>query len=241
MSTRPSNSKLIEMIVIAQSKAHLFEKENQMALLKASVNLLSTIDSSLKTMFTSHQPIRLEALRAQYAGCTQCPLGTQGRTQVVFGTGPENASIMLVGEAPGHDEDLKGIPFIGRSGKLLRQILSECRLSPEEIYITNSAKCRPPENRTPTPYERTTCSHLILLKEIHCIRPQVICTIGATATATFLDATLPFSSLRGKIIQTEYFAIMPTYHPAYLLRNRSAVEIVKNDFLALKAFLMRKL
>jgi DNA polymerase len=182
----------------------------------------------------------LEILRAQYAGCTQCPLGTQGRTQVVFGVGPANASIMLVGEAPGQDEDIKGIPFIGRSGRLLRQILSECGFPPEEIYITNSAKCRPPENRTPTPYERAACSHLILLKEIHSIRPQVICTIGVTATATFLDTAAPFSSLRGKIIQTEYFAIMPTYHPAYLLRNRSAIDIVKNDFLALKAFLEPK-
>jgi DNA polymerase len=200
--------------------------------------LPSHFQKSLAAAFSAHQDITLELLKKQYAGCTLCPLATQGRTQVVFGSGASNASLMLIGEAPGHDEDAKGMPFVGRSGKLLRSILDDCGFSPHDIFISNTTKCRPPANRPPTIEEKTICSQAILVKEIAAIRPRIICTVGATATTTFLDTNKTISSLRGQILQTEYFAIMPTYHPSYLLRNRAAIETVKNDFLRIKSFLV---
>jgi uracil-DNA glycosylase family 4 len=202
--------------------------------------LIPSIAQQLKTLYAQTTPQSLASLKQQYTGCTQCPLATQGRSQVVFGSGSEYAQILFIGEAPGKEEDQQGLPFIGRSGKLLRNLLAELAFDPAAFYISNTTKCRPPLNRPPTPNERSTCSSLLLMKEIAAIKPRVICTLGAVATTLFLDSSNSISQQRGKIIQTEYFAIMPTYHPSYLLRNRQAIESVKNDFMQLKSFLTPK-
>ena len=183
---------------------------------------------------------RLAALREQYNRCTQCPLATQGRTRVVFGAGPATATLMIIGEAPGRDEDSQGAPFVGRSGKLLTSMLASAGIDRSTIYISNVAKCRPPENRPPTPEESTTCMSHLLLKEIAIIKPDVICTLGATATSIFFDIKKGVSSKRGQFTQTEYFMIMPTYHPSYILRSRSSAATVIDDFLKIRAFLEAK-
>ncbi|MEI7580172.1 MAG: uracil-DNA glycosylase [bacterium] len=202
-----------------------------------TLRLNPALATQLKDLYAQNSPQSLASLKKQYTACTQCPLAIQGRTQVVFGVGPENAQLFFIGEAPGKDEDEQGTPFIGRSGRLLRTILTEIGCDPAHVYISNTTKCRPPLNRPPTAEERNTCSSLILLKEIAYLKPRAICTLGATATTLFFPSSPPISQLRGQITQTEYFAIMPTYHPSYLLRNRQAINTVKNDIMRLKAFL----
>lgn len=201
------------------------------------IPLPADFHKSLKAAFALNAYTSLEAIKAHYAGCMRCPLATSGRTQVVFGSGNPHGPILFIGEAPGKDEDEQGAPFVGRSGKLLRTIIADAGITTADFFISNTTKCRPPENRPPTVNEKTTCTTAILVKEIALIRPQLICTLGATATSTFLDTQKSISSLRGQIVQTEYFAIMPTYHPSYLLRNRSAIDTVKNDFMQIRSFL----
>lgn len=179
---------------------------------------------------------QLAALRAQYTGCMKCPLATQGRAQVVFGTGNPDADLMFVGEGPGRDEDRLGEPFVGRAGKLLTSIISAMGLSREnDVYISNTVKCRPPKNRDPLPAESKTCIDNILLQELAIIKPKIVCTLGATATRALLGDDITISETRGKFIQTEYFHVIPTYHPAYLLRSPSAKKIVWEDMKAVMA------
>lgn len=173
---------------------------------------------------------RLDTLRQKYAGCMKCPLATQGRAQVVFGVGNPDAGLMFVGEGPGRDEDREGAPFVGRAGKLLTSIITAMGLSREnDVYISNTVKCRPPQNRTPLPHESKTCIDSILLEELAIIQPKIVCTLGATATRALLGDETRISDTRGQFIQTEYFEVLPTYHPAYLLRNPSAKKIVWDD------------
>jgi len=209
--------------------------------------LKSEVAERLKQLFSQQHEYqdappqeRLQRLYEYYKNCQRCPLGFQGRTQVVFGEGCPTATAMFVGEAPGREEDLLGRPFVGRSGRLLTSMMDALGLTRDKVYIANTARCRPPENRQPLPNESGTCISHLLLREISIIRPRIICTLGATATNAFLAHTGSLSSLRGKIIQTEYFAIMPTYHPAYLLRNPPAKDTVNADFMRLIAFLEAK-
>jgi len=180
---------------------------------------------------TDDPAVALTQLKQQYAGCRQCPLATQGRSQVVFGTGPATASIMIIGEAPGRDEDAQGAPFVGRSGQLLTSLLKRAGIERSSVYISNIAKCRPPENRPPTRQESVTCSSLILFREIALIRPRIICTLGATATKAFIMSNETISALRGQLIETDFFTVLPTYHPSYILRNRAAGDTVVADLL----------
>jgi len=210
-----------------------------------SISLKKEVSDRLGVLFNSENPHKLESpemrlarLRAHYAACTQCPLGTMGRSKVVFGEGVPNARLMLIGEGPGRDEDIQGRPFVGRSGKLLTKMLAELGLTREKnIFIANTVRCRPPENRQPTLDESRTCTSLILLREISIVRPTIVCTLGATATNALLDASHGISALRGRLIETPFFTLMPTYHPAYLLRSPSAAGVVKEDFLKLLHFL----
>lgn len=171
----------------------------------------------------------LENLFRPFINCTACPLGTQGRTQVVFGDGNANADLMFVGEGPGRDEDKQGKPFVGRAGQLLTKIIEAMGLDRSEVYISNVVKCRPPQNRTPLPIESQTCTSLLLFKEIEIIKPRVICTLGATATSALLSATSYLSKVRGQFHEANDILILPTYHPAYLLRNPEAKKIVWAD------------
>ena len=172
---------------------------------------------------------QLDYLRNSYKDCQACPLAQQGRFQVVFGSGNENARLMFIGEAPGADEDKKGFPFVGRAGQLLDKIIVAMKLSREEVFISNVVKCRPPQNRTPLPNEASICSGRILFKEIAIIEPEIICTLGAPAMRTLLGAEMMISKARGSFFSYKNIPVLPTYHPAYLLRNPSAKAIVWQD------------
>lgn len=172
---------------------------------------------------------QLNALKEKYRGCMRCPLATQGRKQVVFGTGNPQATLMFVGEGPGRDEDIQGAPFVGRAGQLLTKIIEAMGLNRTDVYISNVVKCRPPENRAPLPDESTTCSSILLLKEIEIIQPLIICTLGATATALLLGADTKISKARGLFHSFKGRLVLPTYHPAYLLRNPAEKKVVWED------------
>lgn len=159
----------------------------------------------------------LPELKHQVSACENCTL-SQTRTQIVFGSGHLNADLMFVGEAPGKDEDLSGEPFVGRSGKLLTKMIEAMGLSRDEIFIANILKCRPPENRNPSPFEIEQCSPY-LKQQIALIKPKVICALGSFAAHTLLKSDVPISQLRGKVYTYENVALIPTFHPAYLLRN----------------------
>ena len=172
----------------------------------------------------------LETLHKKYKNCRECTLGLTGvSSQVVFGTGSPHAKFMFIGEAPGRDEDLLGIPFVGRSGQLLTWIIQEMGFSRDEVYITNINKRRPPGNRTPTLQEREKCKTLILLKEIEIIQPKIICTLGSAATKGLLGDEVQISKTRGQFFHYKDCLVMPTFHPAYLLRNPAVKQEVLED------------
>jgi len=159
--------------------------------------------------------------------CTNCGL-VNGCKQPIEGEGNLHAKVMVVGEAPGKSEDLHGRPFIGKSGKLLNEILEEAGLSREEVYITNIVKCRPPGNRNPEPEEVDACfPHLHA--QIELIKPTVIIALGAFAARVLTEREEPISSIRGKAFGVTDFVVVPTFHPAYILRNRNKRELLVKD------------
>ena len=159
--------------------------------------------------------------------CVRCRLSAT-RTQVVFGTGNPTADLMFVGEGPGRDEDLQGVPFVGRAGQLLTDIIKAMKLSREEVYIANVVKCRPPDNRNPEPDEMEACSPW-LDRQIALIRPKVIVTLGRFAAQGILGKPVAISTVRGEWQSARGVRVMPTYHPAYLLRNPAAKKDVWSD------------
>jgi uracil-DNA glycosylase family 4 len=184
----------------------------------------------------------LEALRAHIGDCTRCRL-SQGRTHLVFGVGNPHAELMFVGEAPGRDEDRQGEPFVGRAGKLLNKIIEAMGLRREDVYIANVVKCRPPENRNPAPDEISTCEPF-LLRQIELIQPKVIVCLGTFAAQTLLQTEARIGALRSQfhawpnaVVKKQYetalaegsVQVMPTYHPAFLLRNPNMKKPVWED------------
>lgn len=159
----------------------------------------------------------LPSLYDQIHNCQECKLGAS-RTKFVFGTGNPNADIMVIGEAPGHDEDLKGEPFVGRAGQLLTNILSAINLSRDDIYIANIIKCRPPDNRRPEKQEVETCEPY-LQKQIDLIKPKFILALGLTAIDTLMKSKHKMGDIRGKMLTYQNTTMLATYHPAALLRN----------------------
>lgn len=170
----------------------------------------------------------LEDIRQEIADCQLCLLG-RTRKNLVFGTGNPEARIVFVGEAPGTDEDEQGIPFVGRAGQLLTEIIVKgMKLQRKDVYICNILKCRPPGNRNPHPDEISKCEPF-LKKQLRMIAPEVICALGTFAAKTLLKTDIPISVLRGRFHSYEGIKLMPTYHPAYLLRNPSAKKQVWED------------
>jgi uracil-DNA glycosylase len=170
----------------------------------------------------------LEALRAEIGDCTRCRL-CEKRTRIVFGTGNPRARLMFVGEGPGGDEDRQGIPFVGRAGQLLNRIIEAMKMRREEVYIANVVKCRPPENRAPLPDESATCLPF-LFRQIEAIRPRVVCALGGVAVQALLDTTSSISRIRGEFRNLpDGTPVMPTFHPAYLLRNPEKKKEVWED------------
>ena len=178
----------------------------------------------------------LAAIRADIGDCTRCKLHTLGRTQVVFGAGNPSAQLMFVGEAPGADEDLQGVPFIGRAGQLLTKIIEAIDMKREDVYIANVIKCRPPQNRNPEPDEVATCEPF-LFQQIDAIHPKVIVALGKFGAQTLLRTLEPISKLRGRIFDYRGSKLIPTFHPAYLLRNPSSKRDVWEDMKLVKRLL----
>lgn len=158
-----------------------------------------------------------EALRQEVMTCTKCPLHST-RKNVVFGVGNTKAELMFVGEGPGADEDEQGIPFVGRAGQLLTKMIEAMGLSREKVYIANIVKCRPPENRNPFENESMTCIPY-LYRQIEYIKPKYIICLGSVATQNLLRTNVGITKLRGEFVDLNGIKVMPTYHPAYLLRN----------------------
>lgn len=172
----------------------------------------------------------LDKLYAPYKKCLQCPLGSLGRTNVVFGKGNPDARLMFIGEGPGQQEDDQGEPFVGRSGKLLDKIFELLSIDRQEVFITNVVKCRPPQNRKPFPLESSTCKSLLLDHQIEIIKPTVICTLGATSLQGLLNKTdFSISKVRGTILFYKKINLIPTFHPAYILRNPKELQKLIND------------
>jgi DNA polymerase len=169
----------------------------------------------------------LAAIRADLGDCQRCPLG-RTRRNLVFGVGNPSARLVLVGEAPGREEDERGEPFVGEAGRLLDRILLAMGLSRDEVYICNVLKCRPPNNRDPEATE-VACCEPFLVRQLAAIRPQVIVALGRFAIQTLLQSKAPISRLRGSWQQYHGIPLMPTYHPAYLLRNPAGKRDVWAD------------
>ena len=177
----------------------------------------------------------LPRVREDIGDCTRCRLH-KGRTNIVFGVGNPKAELMFVGEGPGHDEDVQGEPFVGRAGKLLTQMIEAMGLRREDVYIANVVKCRPPDNRLPEKDEIATCSPF-LMRQIDVIRPKVICCLGSCAAQTLLATTQGISRFRGEWFDFRGSKLIPTYHPAYLLRNPAAKSDVWKDLQKVMAHL----
>jgi DNA polymerase len=181
-------------------------------------------------------PPTVLVLRADHGDCTRCKRHGLGRRQIVFGVGNPDADLMFVGEAPGADEDVQGEPFVGRAGQLLTKIVEAIGLTREQVYIANVIKCRPPGNRNPEPEEVAQCEPF-LFRQIDSIRPRVIVALGKFAAQSLLRTATPITRLRGREVPYRDAILMPTYHPAYLLRNPSARRDVWEDMKRVRAIL----
>ena len=168
--------------------------------------------------------------------CQRCKLATMGRTQVVFGVGNPQASVMFVGEAPGFHEDRQGEPFVGAAGKLLNDLLQSAHLSRGDIYIANVIKCRPPNNRDPELDEVETCKPF-LMQQIQMIKPKLVCTLGNWATQTLLERKVGITKVKGRAFYMKDFVIFPLLHPAAALHQGNLLDTLKEDFKKLKEFL----
>ena len=168
--------------------------------------------------------------------CSRCKLHALGRRQVVFGVGNPDAELMFVGEAPGADEDIQGVPFVGRAGQLLTKIIEAIGLQREDVYIANVIKCRPPQNRNPEQDEVDTCEPF-LFQQIDVIKPTVIVALGTFAARALLRTLDPISRLRGRVFQYRGAKLIPTFHPAYLLRNPSSKREVWEDMKLVRSLL----
>ncbi|MDJ0836254.1 MAG: uracil-DNA glycosylase [Acidobacteriota bacterium] len=205
-----------------------------------SVNLTMT-EEDTQTMVngvTGNDPVEvLRNLYKIFRSCESCALGTT-RRKFVFGEGPHNARLMFVGEAPGEDEDVTGRPFVGAAGKLLTRIIEAMNLSRNEVFITNVVKCRPAGDRPPLPDEIGSCSP-VLVKQIETVKPEIIVALGATAFRFFKGGNGSIMRGRGNMLEWRGIPVMPTFHPAYILRNPRSKREVWEDMKKVIAILAR--
>ncbi len=216
----------------AQVRAHLeylslFEDEWVLPRTKAGRAEPIVLEGSVDPL-----PKDLASFERAICNCTRCALGST-RTKFVFGDGNPHARIVFVGEAPGHDEDLQGIPFVGRAGQLLNNLLAGVGLNRRDVYICNVLKCRPPGNRDPEPVEETTCRPY-LMTQLSLISPEIIVCLGRHAAGALLHTDSAMKELRGRVIPWKGLRVLVTYHPAYFLRNQSQLYIGEQDFRLLK-------
>lgn len=178
---------------------------------------LPILEEPLTPIAPKDKAAALQAIRDEIGDCKRCALAA-GRHNLVFGDGDPNARLLFVGEGPGADEDAQGLPFVGRAGQLLNNMIAAMGLRRDQVYIANIVKCRPPQNRVPEPQEAHTCSPF-LFRQIDAIRPEVIVALGSTAATYLLGAKSPLAALRGRIHQFRGAKLIVTYHPAFLLRD----------------------
>jgi uracil-DNA glycosylase len=204
----------------------------------------TTVTEEMPTLFGDVTPTlpesseTIEAIRADIGNCTRCPLH-EGRTNIVHSTGNFQSDLMFVGEAPGADEDAQGVPFVGRSGQLLNKIIESIGLKREDVFVGNINRCRPPGNRAPTLPEAKTCKPF-LLREIAVVRPKVIVVMGNTACQNLLETKIGISKIRGEFQNYFGVQVMPTFHPAYLLRDPTKKREVWEDMKKVRDFLNKQ-
>ena len=196
---------------------------------------VTPLPSSNNDQFLPPQTPLLQ-LEESLLGCRKCGLHLN-RKKIVFGSGNSEADLVFVGEAPGEEEDLQGKPFVGLAGQLLTRIIESIGLGRDEVYIANVVKCRPPHNRNPKPEEIAACEPY-LLQQLEIIKPKLICALGTFAAQTLLKTAQPISILRGRFHWYHNIKLMPTFHPAYLLRNPSGKKIVWQDMQLIKKELL---
>jgi DNA polymerase len=208
-------------------KTQLTNTESLSATIDWHKKIAAADDKTVKTGSQTKDDL-LNAVRQEMGDCQRCPLG-KTKKNLVFGQGNPEARIVFVGEAPGADEDEQGLPFVGRAGQLLTDIIVKgMKIQRKDVYICNILKCRPPGNRNPQPEEIGQCEPF-LKKQLRIISPEIICALGTFAAKTLLKTDIPISVLRGRFHVYEGIKLMPTYHPAYLLRNPSAKKQVWED------------
>lgn len=182
----------------------------------------------------------LDKLYSSYTKTMPCHLDFCDRNNIVFGEGNPNAKLILVGEAPGREEDKQGRPFVGRSGKLLDKVLAKAGIDRSEVYITNVVKCRPPNNRTPSPREISICTERFLYNQINIIKPKIIATLGSVAGRAMLHEPIQITKIHGQVFNINNITIVPVYHPAYILRNMGLATAWLTDFEIIKKLIEQK-
>ncbi|HTU49648.1 MAG TPA: uracil-DNA glycosylase [Acidobacteriaceae bacterium] len=194
----------------------------------------AAIDFSSPAIAPQSRAAALEVIRQEIGDCTRCQLAFEGRHKIVFGDGDPNAELMFVGEGPGADEDMQGLPFVGRAGQLLNNMIAAMGLNRQRVYIANIVKCRPPKNRVPEPAEANICTQF-LFQQIGVVHPKLIVALGSTAATYLLGSKAALSVLRGRMHDRMGTKLIVTYHPAYLLRDpRQKAETWKDLQLAMK-------
>ena len=193
-------------------------------------------DALVPLAFVRSEREVLPAIREDIGDCTRCKLHALGRQQIVYGVGNPDADLMFVGEAPGADEDIQGIPFVGRAGQLLTKIIEAIGLKRDDVYIANVIKCRPPGNRNPDPDEVEACEGF-LFRQIDSIQPKVIVALGTFAAKALLKTQDPISRLRGRVYEYRGAKLIPTFHPAFLLRSPDRKRDVWEDMKKVRALL----
>jgi uracil-DNA glycosylase len=217
--TESSNSPVVDAAGVAseiweRSSSIDISQENNPIPPRKPISVPPQIGASVSA---AGREFELRLIREDIGDCTRCALH-KGRNKIVFADGSANARLFFVGEGPGADEDAQGLPFVGRAGQLLNNMIGAMGLKREEVYIANVVKCRPPQNRTPEPEEANTCSPF-LFRQIDVVRPEVIVALGATAATYLLGQRQPLAGLRGRVHPYRSSKLIVTYHPAFLLRD----------------------
>ncbi len=202
----------------------------------ASTATVSMFDETVSVPAALPPAETLRAVREELGDCTRCKLHRLGRRQIVFGVGNPEADLMFVGEGPGHDEDVQGIPFVGRAGQLLTKIIESIGLTRDQVYIANVIKCRPPENRNPEPDEVQSCQPF-LFAQIETLKPKVIVALGTFAARVLLQTDTPISKLRGRLYEYRGAKLIATFHPAFLLRSPDRKRDVWEDLKKVRGIL----
>jgi uracil-DNA glycosylase family 4 len=242
---RETRKELLELV--SALKVHVVSSEEPQRLRNIAYRASDAQPGSEVTMETQDEgqtgtvyskARRLEDIRLALGDCRRCDLH-RTRKNLVFGEGSPEADLVFVGEAPGENEDIQGKPFVGRAGQLLTRIIEAMGLTRSDVYICNILKCRPPGNRNPRPEEIQICEPF-LIQQLQAIRPKVICAMGTFAAKTLLQTEMPISKLRGRFHTYHGIDLMPTYHPAYLLRNPAGKKLVWSDMQMIMEVLGKK-